>query len=77
MVVSGEICCVRRTLLRAPPSNLYHSIMRSPSFGLPSPNQNTPPDLRARDNDNDNNNNNDNDNDNDNNNNNGNADKLN
>ena len=29
-------------------SDLYHAIMRSPSFGLPSPNQITPLDLRAR-----------------------------
>ena len=36
------------SLLRAPPSNLYHAIMRSPSFGLPSPNQVTPSNLRAR-----------------------------
>ena len=45
---SGRVKNVE-SLLRAPPSNLYHSIMRSPSFGLPSPNRITPPDLRARD----------------------------
>jgi len=41
---SGRVKIVE-SLLRAPPSNLYHSIMRSPSFGLPSPNRITPPEL--------------------------------
>jgi len=45
-----SICVPTACFLACPPlpSNLYHSIMRSPSFGLPSPNQITPPDLRAR-----------------------------
>ena len=48
MIQRRDIPALNTQLKPSSHSDLYHAIMRSPSFGLPSPNQITPLDLRAR-----------------------------
>ena len=48
LIHGRDIPSVKTQLKPSSHSDLYHAIMRSPSFGLPSPNQITPLVLRAR-----------------------------